>query len=272
MKSVILCDLDGVVWLSHDPIPGSVEAITALRAAGHRVIFVTNNSYSLVESQEQSLAKIGLPSVGDVLTSAGAAATLLKSGQRILVAGGPGIVEAVEHVDAVVVGRTDDDLDETNAQKIDVDIDAVIVGFHRTFNYLSLHRASAAVRAGATLIGTNDDATYPTPTGVIPGGGSILAAIATAGGVEPIVAGKPYAPMGTLVRRALDREDLTDCWMVGDRYSTDGEFAKSIGAKFAHVTSGVTSREQAESLQLKHTFELVVDNLLQFARDLGVAV
>ena len=261
-----------MVWLSHDPIPGSVEAIKALRAAGHRIMFVTNNGGSLVESHEQALAKIGLPSVGDVLTSSGAAATLLKSGQRILVAGGPGIVEAVERVGAVVVGRTDDDLDEASAIKTDVDIDAVIVGFHKTFDYLSLHRASAAVRAGATLIGTNDDATYPTATGLIPGGGSILAAVATASGIAPIVAGKPFAPMATLVRRALDREDLTDCWMVGDRYSTDGAFAKSIGAKFALIASGVTSREEAESLQQKHKFELVVDNLLQFARHLGVAV
>ena len=141
------------------------------------------------------------------------------------------------------VGRTDDDLDDASAIKTDVDIDAVVVGFHKTFDYLSLHRASAAVRSGATLIGTNDDATYPTATGLIPGGGSILAAVATASGIAPIVAGKPYAPMGTLVRRALDCEDLTECWMVGDRYSTDGAFAKSIGAKFALIASGVTSRE-----------------------------
>ena len=126
-----MCDLDGVVWLSHDPIPGSVEAITALRAAGHRVTFVTNNGGSLVETHEQALAKIGLPSVGDVLTSSGAAATLLKSGQRILVAGGPGIVEAVERVGAVVVGRTDDDMDDASAIKTDVDIDAGL-GFSRS--------------------------------------------------------------------------------------------------------------------------------------------
>ena len=78
-------------------------------------------------------------------------------------------------------------------------VDAVVVGFHREFDYDGLARASSKVRAGARLVGTNDDATYPTADGPIPGGGSILAAIAFASGVEPVVAGKPYAPMAALV-------------------------------------------------------------------------
>ena len=70
---VVLCDLDGVVWLSHQPIAGSVEAIARLRAAGHRVLFVTNNSSARVEVQEAALESIGIPAAGDVLTSAQAA-------------------------------------------------------------------------------------------------------------------------------------------------------------------------------------------------------
>ena len=268
----ILCDLDGVVWLSHEPIAGSIEAIAALREAGHRVLFVTNNSYAKVASQEETLAALGIPAVGDVLTSSGAAATLLKAGQRVLVAGGPGVVEAVESVGAIVAGRTDDGSSQ-EAQKIsDANIDAVIVGFHKTFNFESMRRASAAVRAGALLIGTNDDATYPTSTGVIPGGGSILAGIATASGVSPIVAGKPFAPMGELVRRTLGVTDLSSCWMIGDRYSTDGVFAKTIGAKFALVTSGIVDRAGAEALRKEHKFETVADDLRGLAEHLGVAV
>ena len=163
----ILCDLDGVVWLSHEPIAGSVEAIAALRSAGHRVLFVTNNSYAKVAQQEETLNLIGIPAVGDVLTSSGAAATLLKPGQRVLVAGGPGVVEAIESVGAIVAGRTDDGSSPEAQAESDSEIDAVIVGFHRTFDFESMRRASAAVRAGATLIGTNDDATYPTSSGVI---------------------------------------------------------------------------------------------------------
>lgn len=268
----ILCDLDGVVWLSHEPIAGSVEAIAALRSAGHRVLFVTNNSYAKVAQQQDTLNSIGVPAVGDVLTSSGAAATLLKRGQRVLVAGGPGVVEAVENAGAIVAGRTDDDSSLESQSVSDAEIDAVIVGFHRTFDFESMRRASAAVRAGATLIGTNDDATYPTSNGVIPGGGSILAAIATASGVAPIIAGKPFAPMGDLVRQVLNVRDLSSCWMVGDRYSTDGAFAKTIGAKFALVSSGVIDRAGAEKLQREHKFELVVNDLIGLVKHLGIAI
>lgn len=268
----ILCDLDGVVWLSHEPIAGSVEAIAALRSAGHRVLFVTNNSYAKVAQQQDTLNSIGVPAVGDVLTSSGAAATLLKRGQRVLVAGGPGVVEAVENAGAIVAGRTDDGSSLESQSVSDAEIDAVIVGFHRTFDFESMRRASAAVRAGATLIGTNDDATYPTSNGVIPGGGSILAAIATASGVAPIIAGKPFAPMGDLVRQVLSVRDLSSCWMVGDRYSTDGAFAKTIGAKFALVSSGVIDRAGAEKLQREHKFELVVNDLIGLVKHLGIAI
>ena len=107
---------------------------------------------------------------------------------------------------------------------------------------------------------------------MIPGGGSILAAIATASGVAPIVAGKPFRPMGELVKRTLKITDLSSCWMVGDRYSTDGAFAKTIGAKFALVSSGVVDRAGAEKLQHEHKFEIVVDDLLGLVKHLGITI
>jgi ribonucleotide monophosphatase NagD (HAD superfamily) len=107
---------------------------------------------------------------------------------------------------------------------------------------------------------------------VIPGGGSILAAIATASGVAPIIAGKPFAPMGELVRRELKLRDLSSCWMIGDRYSTDGAFAKTIGAKFALALSGVIDRSGAERLQNENKFELVVEDLFGLVKHLGIAV
>jgi HAD superfamily hydrolase (TIGR01450 family) len=238
-KSPILCDLDGVVWLMHQPIAGSVEAIAQLREAGHRVLFVTNNSAARVEQQEAALENIGIPAAGDVCTSAQAAALLLRSSERVVVAGGPGIVQAVEAVDAIVAARTDGGESDEEFFEQAEEVSTVVVGYHRTFDYRGLTRASTLVMRGARLIGTNDDPTYPTPAGLIPGGGSILAAFATAGGVQPVVAGKPFAPMGDLVRARLGVEDLSDAWMVGDRDSTDGAFARHIGAKFARVTSGV---------------------------------
>jgi len=103
-----------------------------------------------------------------------------------------------------------------------------------------MRRSSAAVRAGARLIATNSDATYPTPDGPIPGGGAILAGIATASGVAPIVAGKPYAPMASLVRVVTGVDDLAHALMVGDRPDTDGRFAATLGCRYAQVWSGVT--------------------------------
>jgi 4-nitrophenyl phosphatase len=119
----------------------------------------------------------------------------------------------------------------------DGDADAVIVGFHLDFDYDRLRAAAGAVRRGARLIGTNDDATYPTSTGEIPGGGAILAAVAYAAGVEPTVAGKPFAPMAGAVRALVGDGPHV---MVGDRPSTDGAFARRLGATNVLVLSGVT--------------------------------
>ncbi len=225
----MLCDLDGVVWLAHQPIPGSVEAVAALRAAGHRVLFVTNNSAARVETQEQSLDAIGIPAVGDVLTSANAAALLIEPGQRVMVCGGEGVVEAIVGRGAVVV----DDAD--------AGVDVVVVGFHRSFDYDEMLETSRAVRTGARLIGTNDDATYPTPDGPIPGGGAILASIVTASGVAPTVAGKPHEPMAALVRATIGESAAKRAVMIGDRPETDGLMAATLGCRYAHVESGVTA-------------------------------
>ena len=233
----ILCDLDGVVWLMHQPIAGSVNAIQLLKNAGHRVLFVTNNSYSVISDQENALAKIGIDAHNDVVTSSQAAGALLRKGERVLLGGGPGAVEAVKNAGAVIAGRSDDQTDS----EIDQEVDTVMVGFHPSFDYRGLTRLSQAVRNGARLIATNDDATYPTPRGLIPGGGSILASVVAASGVEPIIAGKPHQPMADLVRQVLGVTDLSDAWMVGDRPSTDGLFAQTVGCKFAQVLTGISS-------------------------------
>lgn len=235
--SAVLCDLDGVVWLAGQAIPGSAEAVARLRASGRRVVFVTNNSAALVGDQEAALAAIGIEAVGDVLTSAGSAASLVRPGERVLVCGGPGVAEAVTAVGAVPVAGDDD------AGAVGVDV--VVVGLHREFSYARLTIAAAAIRAGARLIGTNDDATYPTPTGPIPGGGSLLAAVSVAGGVTPVVAGKPFPPMAALARRRLQGPGPESLVMIGDRPSTDGRFASAIGCPFALVRTGVTAPGEA---------------------------
>lgn len=265
VKAPILCDLDGVVWLMHQPIPGSVDAIARLRAASHRVLFVTNNSSATVATQEAALGKIGILAEGDVCTSAQAAALLLTEGERVLVAGGPGIVEAIERVGAVVVARTDDDITDAEFVAKAGKVDTVMVGYHSSFNYRGLTRAVTPILTGARLIGTNDDPTYPTPAGLIPGGGAILAAIAKAGGVRPIIAGKPFAPMGQLVRKRLGIDDLSVAWMAGDRDSTDGAFARLVGAKFGLMLSGVSETPDDRTVAPDGVFEnlaALADNVL----------
>jgi 4-nitrophenyl phosphatase len=216
-------DLDGVVWLGDQPIPGAADAVARLRAAGETVVFCTNNSNQPVAAVEAKLARHGIASQGGVVTSAMAAASLIRPGERVLICAGPGAVEAVEGRGAVPV--------QTGPA------DAVLVGLHLDFDYDRLRAAAAAVRGGARLLATNDDATYPTVDGPIPGGGAILAAVTTASGATATVAGKPHPPMADLVRARLGTTGV----MVGDRPETDGRFAVALGYRFALVLSGVTS-------------------------------
>lgn len=229
-RPVVCCDLDGVVWRGDEPIPGAGAAISALCEAGFRVAFVSNNSSQPVGEVAAKLAAAGVrASPDDVITSAVSAATLLASaldpGSPVLACAGPGVVEALEAVGLRAVEREP--------------ARAVVVGFHREFDYDELVRASAAVRNGARFVATNLDATYPVPGGMIPGSGAIAAAVATAAGRAPEVAGKPERPMVDLIRARFGSSGL----VVGDRPSTDGALAGALGWPFALVLSGVTQRD-----------------------------
>jgi 4-nitrophenyl phosphatase len=220
----IVCDLDGVIWLADHAIAGSADAIARLRASGRRVLFVTNNSSVPVSAVVAKLERFGIAAKGDVLTSAMAAARLIEPGKRAVVLGGPGVVEALE---------------ARGVQPLrDGPADAVVVGFHRDFDYERMKVASDTIRGGAVLIGTNDDVTYPTPAGPIPGGGAILAAVATGSEALPVVAGKPHPAMAALVREEVGDVNLL---MVGDRPDTDGLFAVRLGCDFGLVLSGIVA-------------------------------
>jgi len=237
----VLCDLDGVVWLAHQPIAGSVDAIARIRANGRRVLFVTNNSMATIADQEAALQQVGISARGDVVSSSMAAAGLIASGERVLVTGGPGITEAVERQGGTAVLNVGVTTNEP--------FDAVVVGLHRDFDYFRLTVAATAVRAGARLIGTNGDSTYPTADGLAPGGGAILAAVAAASGATPQIAGKPCRPMATLINEMLSSADESfdpsSVLMVGDRPETDGLFAAELRSAFVLVRSGVMAPNQA---------------------------
>lgn len=224
-----LVDLDGVVWLADRPIPGSADAIATLRARGEAVWFLTNNS-SLTESDYVAkLHRVGVAAgAGELLTSAQAAAALVPRGSTALVCGGPGVDEALQARGV----RT----------RRDGDADVVVVGWHRDFDFDRLATAARAVRRGARLLATNDDATYPAPDGPLPGCGAILAAVQVASGVTAEVAGKPNEPMAALVRARLGNT-LARSTLVGDRTNTDGAMARRLGIRFALVLSGITAPE-----------------------------
>ena len=217
-------DLDGVIWRGDTPIAGGIRGVQRVIALGRDVLFVTNFSYSRLADQEAKLAGFGIDAHGRVITSAMAAAELVHAGERVLVCAGPGVVEALQARGAEVV---------TSGAA-----DVVVVGFHPEFDFARLTAACRAVWAGARLVATNDDVTYPTNDGLLPGGGAILASVSTATGVAATVAGKPYPPMCESVWRRLGRDRAAV--VVGDRPDTDGRFAQALGYDFALVLSGVT--------------------------------
>jgi 4-nitrophenyl phosphatase len=238
-------DLDGVIRLGEQPIDGAAEAVAMLRAAGEEVVFATNNAYRSIRDQEAALDAIGIPAAGAVVGAAQAGASLLQPGERVLVVGGPGLIEEVEARGCTIVD--------------DGPCDAVISGLDRQFHYDGLRRAGLAIRGGARWVLTNPDPTFPTPDGLEPGAGAIGAAIRAAGGVEPIIGGKPEGAMVGLLHERLGGEGI----VVGDRVDTDGLFAAALGYRFALVLTGVTTRSD---LPVSPEPWLVADDLLTVVR------
>ena len=213
-------DLDGVVWLSGTALPGAVEGVAELRRRRIPVLFATNNAARTLDSLRNRLAAIGIEADNaELATSAQSAAALLGAGQRVFAVGEAGLREALEQAGTALVEASPD---------------AVVVGLTRTFDYDTCDRAATHVRDGARFVATNVDPTLPTPEGLRPGAGAIVAAIATAAGREPEVAGKPSAAM---VRYVTSRVAVGA--VVGDRDSTDGAFARALGVPFALVASAV---------------------------------
>ena len=224
-----LIDLDGVVWRMEVPIPGAAEAIAALRQAGVAAAFFTNNSWPRHEDLLARLHRIGIAAEPEeLLSSPQAAAQLCNAGERALVIGGEGVFEAL-----AARGVLATPVSEAPA---DLHADVVVVGIDPAFNYAALARAASAIEAGARFIATNDDATFPLPDRTVPGAGALVAAIATASGTAPEIAGKPYPASARLAKERFGEVEL----VVGDRISTDGALADVLGVPFALVLSGVT--------------------------------
>jgi HAD superfamily hydrolase (TIGR01450 family) len=227
---VALLDLDGVVYIGGAAIPGAAEALSKAGAAGMRLAYVTNNASRTPAAVAALLTSLGVPAAAqDVVTSAQAAARLLAerlpAGSPVLVIGGTGLRMALR---------------ERGLRPVSTAADkprAVVQGFAPDVSYSTLAEGGLAVRAGALFVASNADLTIPGRHGIAPGNGSLIQVIATATGVQPLVAGKPEPP---LHRESVLRTGAAHPLVVGDRLDTDIEGAHRAGTDSLLVLTGVT--------------------------------
>jgi 4-nitrophenyl phosphatase len=209
----VICDIDGVVYRGDQLVPGSDAALNRLTGAGIGLWFATNNSTKTPQMVSERITSITGVEVapGSIVTSSEAAVGMLRGEERpVMVLGSKGIIGALAEAG---IETTDD---PTVAR-------ALLVGLDFNLSYERLTRAADAVRAGARFIATNTDPTYPVADGLLPGGGSMVAAVRTTTGVEPEVAGKPHAPMRALLRS----RGIGEAWVIGDRFDTDIALAEA---------------------------------------------
>lgn len=248
----VLCDLDGVIYLGREALPGVPEALSRLHRAGVEIYYITNNSTRTPEECAQNLRDLTGAQVDPslVLTSPLAAVELLGPGEGpVLVVGENGVRDAVARAGLV----------ETNDPEI---ARSVLVGLTRQVDYQLLASAMTAIRAGARYIATNDDPTLPTEAGLRPGAGAIVAAISTATERLPEVAGKPHRPMRDLIRS----RGVGPAHVIGDRVDTDIAIARAEPDWVSIlVLTGVTDEDEAARTDADHVvadFSAAVDLVL----------
>jgi len=229
-----LIDLDGVVWIGREPVPGSPEALAALLAAGKRIVFVTNNPGKHPAAYAERLRELGVEVGAEQIVTAGMVAARLagEAGGTAFVIGAPALKEMVAATGATL-------LEGEAAWEADV----VVVSGHRGFDYGELLAAKRALDGGAALFATSHDPTMPYPGGELPGTGAILAAVEAASGRRAEIAGKPERHLFEMAREALG--ECESVAMVGDRLSSDIEGGRRAGLETILVLSGTTTREQA---------------------------
>lgn len=230
---VALLDLDGVVYIGPDAVPGAPGHLEAAAAAGMRLAYVTNNAARTPADVARHLRELGVRAdAGDVVTSAQAAARLLaddlEPGSAVYVIGGRGLVEALAERDLRPVQSPDDDPV------------AVVSGYHRDITWGTVVDGAILVRAGLPWVASNTDMSVPTARGHGPGNGVLVDAVARFSGRRPVVAGKPRPPLfEETVRRVGGDRPL----VVGDRLDTDIEGARAAGYDSLLVLTGVTDLE-----------------------------
>jgi HAD superfamily hydrolase (TIGR01450 family) len=236
----LLVDLDGVVWIGREAVPGSPEALRALIDRGKRIVFVTNNPGRPPVAYAERLTELGVEVGREQIVTAGMVAARL-TGEAALAAGAGGTAqvigaEALKEMVAATGARVVEGEDAWEA-------DAVVVSGHRGFDYGELLASKRALDRGASLLATSRDATMPFPGGELPGTGAVLAAVETASGRRAEIAGKPERHLFEMAQAALG--DAERVAMVGDRVASDIAGGRAAGLETILVLSGTTSREEA---------------------------
>lgn len=249
---LVIFDLDGVVYRGHEPIDGAADLVAFLHDAGVAVRYATNNSMVARSGYVDRLAGMGISTtIEEIVTSTSATVEHLRRhapGVRSVLAIG---------ADGMRAELTDAGLDVTMAADaarrheggpLDRSYDAVVVGLDPHVDYRRLSVAMRAVQDGAAFIATNADARYPTPAGFVPGAGSIVAAVATASGVEPEIIGKPAPAMFGAITEAAGISPSATV-VIGDNPDSDVLGAHRAGCAAILVLTGVADAAGAATLE-----------------------
>lgn len=236
-----LVDLDGVVWVGREPVPGAAEALCKLIEAGKEIVFVTNNPGRPPATYVERLRDAGIPAKEDRVVTAGVVTANLAA-ERLGAGAGAFVIGAPAFHDSVAAAGLRPLEGEGGREA-----DAVLVSGHRGFDYEELLTATRALQAGAILYATSRDPTLPMPGGAWPGTGAILAAVETASGTRAEIGGKPERHLFDQARALIG--GAARVAMVGDRLASDIEGGRRAGLATVLVLSGAGSREEAESAE-----------------------
>lgn len=258
---LFIFDMDGVLWRGNEPVPHAANAVAALRRAGHTIRFLTNNSARTRGKFVTKLALMGIPTTEDeVATSSSACALYFVAqgwkGIPVYVIGRDGIRDELTRVARCTLVEDDSEHAE-----------AVVVGIDWDFTYEKMRVAQQHVLRGSHFLCTNRDPTFPVEGGrVVPGAGSLVAAVEAATGRTPFNIGKPNAYSVHLLAE-MTGTPLDQTIVVGDRLDTDIDAGLAAGARTLLVMTGVTTPGELEDLPRDRQPELVLPDLSHLPAD-----
>ncbi len=245
----LLIDMDGVLYRGQTGLPGAAELLDFLSEHGVRYLLVTNNSTLTPDEFVKRLTGMGMRVRAEEIMTSGVATaayleTLAPRGTKVNVVGEPALLEEISKRGYIISGR---------------DSKYVVCGWDKGISFEKLRVACLAIRDGATFIGTNSDKTYPLEKDVIPGAGSILAALIAATDVQPVVVGKPEPIMVEQSLRLLGAA-ADETAILGDRLETDILGGARAGIATIMVLTGISTAEEAASYE-EAPPDLIYDDL-----------